>query len=308
MNKSNISVGTKGWADRINASWRETLHAWRRSVEKIFDTGRALLACKEAVPHGDFTRMLESELEFQPRIAQWLMAIARDERLSRSEIFSFLPPSYTAIYRLTKLDDSELEQAAKDGTINPEMKGKDVPKKRKESPQGGAVLAAGGGPPLPAATDIQPPQDAVKGEDSGVTEYNPERAAVVELESKPSETQWGSLDEAGSSGDANARLPLGGQGKGKPQTPRLDGGERPATGLVAYHINPHDPMSRLATGLALAMAASRELGFAAAARAWPEDMPLQANEITVFYSWLSGFDVQFREHWGAGNDAGLALP
>jgi hypothetical protein len=61
-------------------------------------------------------------------------------------------------------------------------------------------------------------------------EHIPERAAVGDPESKPSQAAAGEpLTEAGNSSEANARLPLGGQGKGKPQTPRLDSSERRAT-------------------------------------------------------------------------------
>ena len=53
----------------------------------------------------------------------------------------------------------------------------------------------------------------------------PERAAVDDQELKPSQAADGEpLTEAGGSSEANARLPLGGQGKGTPQTPRRDGG------------------------------------------------------------------------------------
>jgi hypothetical protein len=37
-----------------------------------------------------------------------------------------LPPSWTTLYELTKLDDDTFDQKLHDGTINPEMQRKDV--------------------------------------------------------------------------------------------------------------------------------------------------------------------------------------
>ena len=70
----------------------------------------------------------------------------------------------------------------------------------------------------------------------------------------------------------------------------------------------NDPMSRLANGLALAMAASRELDPEIAAHTYPEDMPLDSDDITELCEWLEVFETKFRMLHGAGNDAGLALP
>ncbi len=104
MAKSTLSVGTKVWAKKINAAWRE-------SAAKIIDVGRALLEAKASVPHGDFEKLLKNELDFVPATARKLMAIAKDNRLQNVLSGHALPGHWTTIYELHKLDDGQLETA-----------------------------------------------------------------------------------------------------------------------------------------------------------------------------------------------------
>jgi hypothetical protein len=55
-----------------------------------------------------------------------LMQIAGDKRLTNVSQGKHLPPSWTTLYELTKLDDDTFDQKLHDGTINPEMQRKDV--------------------------------------------------------------------------------------------------------------------------------------------------------------------------------------
>ena len=64
-------------------------------------------------------------------------------------------------------------------------------------------------------------------------------------------------------------------------------------------------MSWFANGLALVMAASRELIPRDAAAQFPEEMPLLVSELGQFTTWILDFEDVFRERYGAGNDAGL---
>ena len=270
MSKSNISVGTKGWADSINA-------IWRRSINEVISVGARLVEAKSAIPHGDFEDMIKTKLDFSPQTARKLMAIAKDQRvLNRAQ--GAIPDHWSTLYELTKLSDDQFEQALKDGTIHADMERKDVPKKRKETPQGAAVLKDGGGESVPPLTgaDLGTPQDDREGEDSGVNiiegdpwlSQDPERAEIVDQESKPSQA---------------------------------------AAGAVAVYINPNDPMSRFANGLILALAGSAELDPRTAAADFPEDMPLLRDEISEFLSWLDVFEAEFHKRYGAGNDAGIGL-
>jgi hypothetical protein len=68
--------------------------------------------------------MVESELPFGPRTARRLMAVGRDERLSKRTHVSVLPASWGTLYALTKLSDKEFEAGVADGTINPSLERK----------------------------------------------------------------------------------------------------------------------------------------------------------------------------------------
>jgi len=54
------------------------------------------------------------------------MQIARDKRLTNVSQGKHLPPSWTTLYELTKLDDDAFDQKLRDGSVNPEMQRKDV--------------------------------------------------------------------------------------------------------------------------------------------------------------------------------------
>jgi hypothetical protein len=49
------------------------------------------------------------------------MQIAGDKRLTNVSQGKHLPPSWTTLYELTKLDDATFDQKLRDGSINPEM-------------------------------------------------------------------------------------------------------------------------------------------------------------------------------------------
>ena len=55
------------------------------------------------------------------------MKIARDPRLTNPAHAQLLPPCWYTIYELTKLSDSEFQEAIADGTISPEMTRDDIP-------------------------------------------------------------------------------------------------------------------------------------------------------------------------------------
>ena len=72
---SEVVVSSAEWAARITA-------CWRTSVEAILEVGRLLAAAKKELPHGEFGKMIESELPFTDRTARMLMTIASDPRLT----------------------------------------------------------------------------------------------------------------------------------------------------------------------------------------------------------------------------------
>ena len=251
MSKSNLSVGTKIWADKINAAWRNTALMVAREV------GAILLQAKQAVPHGDFERMVKDELDFTPQTARKLMAVAADQRLLNRAPERELPDHWTTYYELTKLSDDELDKAFKSGVIRADMRRADVPK-RKKSPQGDDAVQVYGDRVPAGRSDavVPPPQTDAKGEDSAVI-YEDESGAV----------------DAPDDG--------------------LRPGYRDPDESVVLRVAP-DPMSRFTQGLMLAMAASLELDPKYAAMHWPPGMPLAPQEIIDFYTWLYPFEDALR--------------
>jgi Protein of unknown function (DUF3102) len=116
---TSITAERTQWAARISA-------AWQQSVTSIIGTGRLLTEAKAALDHGEWLPMIESDLPFGPRTAQMLMKIAEDKRITNTKHVSLLPPSWGALYEITKLTDEAFERKVEDGTINPEMQRKDV--------------------------------------------------------------------------------------------------------------------------------------------------------------------------------------
>jgi hypothetical protein len=118
---TSITAERTQWAARISA-------AWQKSVDSIIKTGRLLLAAKAdpKMLHGEWGAMVESDLPFNRHTAHKLMQIAGDKRLTNVSQGKHLPPSWTTLYELTKLDDATFDQKLRDGSINPEMRRKDV--------------------------------------------------------------------------------------------------------------------------------------------------------------------------------------
>ena len=338
-----VSVGTKGWADRINA-------AWFAGVKSAFggwiETGSILNECKSTVPHGAFTEMLETELKFKADTAQRLMAVARDHRLTNAANLRFLPPHYMTLHALTKLSDDEFAAALKDGTIRPDMERKDVPKPHKTSANGSTspsrpstitdaeyteerspvtVVTVGAVPgdavPDPGSNaGAHSPHDLPEGGNREVTEspaavpLSPGESAVPVEAPVPTEA---SLVQA-----AAPSLAPGGEvdtREGGDTRVSLDEYHAATAGLalcppvcppdmVAYYIRPGDPMSGFTNGLAIMMAAVEQ--FIADERSHMEvahqyKRALYPDDLTKFVSWMMDFDDLWRKEYPVGNEAAM---
>lgn len=132
----NLTVSESPWQERIAA-------AWRASLEAIFETGRLLGEAKAALPHGEFTAMIEADLPFSPHTAQVLMKVARDERLTNPSRATLLPPSWYALSELSRLSDADLDAAFAAGVVKPDMERAQI-KAWKSGQRRAAVVAEGG--------------------------------------------------------------------------------------------------------------------------------------------------------------------
>ncbi len=82
----------------------------------MIDAAALLIGAKAVLPHGDSRAMVDAELPFGARMAQWLMGIAREPRIANRTPVSDLPPSWWTLYELTRLDHDQFAGAAADGT------------------------------------------------------------------------------------------------------------------------------------------------------------------------------------------------
>lgn len=118
-------------ADSIKAAWTE-------AAAGIIETGRAILAAKEELQHGEFKAMVEEDLPFGVRTAQRLMAISKDAWLSNATHGSHLPPSWRTLYEMTRLDDGQKETLVEQARQNGEpIKRTDVAKLLKTARKAG---------------------------------------------------------------------------------------------------------------------------------------------------------------------------
>lgn len=117
--RPDMPVSRADWAGAISG-------AWRKSLEAVLETGRLIREAKDALPHGEFTAMVERELPFGERWAQMLMKIAGHPQLTDPKHASVLPPSPATLYELAKLDEKTFERKLADGTIRPDMQRREV--------------------------------------------------------------------------------------------------------------------------------------------------------------------------------------
>lgn len=110
---------------------------FREAEERFVLIGSFLERAKATLPHGEFQGLIASRLPFGPRAAQMMMAAAK---AIQSGILpqELAPPSYSIVYQITTLTESERQQAMAEGVIRPDMRRQDIDtfKKRVRSSQG----------------------------------------------------------------------------------------------------------------------------------------------------------------------------
>ncbi len=114
--------------------------SWRKGWESVIETGLGLIRAKEEHEHGDFLRLfkghenvIECPLPFSKSTAESLMRIASNTVLSNSQHAGNLPPSWTTLYELCRLDDEQIVAGIKAGEIHAEMSRADAAALRDDS-------------------------------------------------------------------------------------------------------------------------------------------------------------------------------
>lgn len=115
------SPNTRSWktfADRINATWR-------RGAGDFIECGRILREANEELSRDAFNVMVKTKkLDFDSSVARKLMRIAAADVLCAH--VHKLPPCWSTLYELSKVDNDRLNAAVADGTIHPGMQRKDA--------------------------------------------------------------------------------------------------------------------------------------------------------------------------------------
>jgi N6-adenosine-specific RNA methylase IME4 len=104
----------------------EITTAWNNAREEIIRVGQLIAQAKEYLPHGKFTKMIESELPFSANTAQRLMRIGMDDKLANPAHAQLLPNAWSTLHELTKLDSSKFYECIIAGKIRPDMTRKEA--------------------------------------------------------------------------------------------------------------------------------------------------------------------------------------
>lgn len=94
----------------------ELTRLWREAQDRFVAIGEYLMHAKETLPHGEYERMVASDLPFGRAVAHTLRTVAmavREGRLAKPE----LPRSYTTAYFLATLDPNHLALARERGLV-----------------------------------------------------------------------------------------------------------------------------------------------------------------------------------------------
>jgi hypothetical protein len=115
---------TRSWKDfaaLINTSWR-------KGAEGFIQIGRYLIEAKEELDRDQYEALIRLRLAFNESTAKKLICIARNSILGAH--VHLLPPCWSTLYELSKLDDAVLKAKIADGTITPRLQRKDAVKLR----------------------------------------------------------------------------------------------------------------------------------------------------------------------------------
>ncbi len=131
-NRDNVPIGV-GEPARGN-SRQYALRKLRKSAPELharvlageLSPHAAMLEAKAALPHGEFTPMVEQDLGWTRRTAALLMTIATHPVLSNGKHVSHLPASWGTLSDLARLPAEVCEAAIASGQIHAEMERSDV--------------------------------------------------------------------------------------------------------------------------------------------------------------------------------------
>jgi hypothetical protein len=98
----------------------ELTRLWREAQDRFVAIGEYLIHAKETLPHGEYEKMVASDLPFGRAVAHTLRTVAvavQDGRLGKVE----LPRSYTTAYFLATLEPHNLALARERGLVRQDV-------------------------------------------------------------------------------------------------------------------------------------------------------------------------------------------
>ncbi|HEV3114882.1 MAG TPA: hypothetical protein VGY99_30720 [Candidatus Binataceae bacterium] len=147
-----IESNARSWkyfAEQING-------AWHKGAGAFLEVGQYLIQAKEELDRDEYNSLIRLRLEFDTSTAKKMICIAGNRWLGAH--VHLLPPCWSTLYELSKLEYEALCAAMGDGRINPKMMRKDAIALRKpksgttEKPPGNmAVENNSAAPPDPYA-------------------------------------------------------------------------------------------------------------------------------------------------------------
>jgi hypothetical protein len=108
---------------------------FREAEERFVQIGTFLEEAKAKLQHGEFQELISRRLPFGPRAAQMMRAAAKAIKSGMIPL-DIVPPSYSVVYQITTLTDTERQQAVEEGVIRSNMRRQDIAafKKRVRTP------------------------------------------------------------------------------------------------------------------------------------------------------------------------------
>lgn len=134
----------------------EINRTWSSMVSSIVETGRLLITLKAQTDHGEWMDLCESRLPFGDVTARKLMAIAEHPILSNRSRANVLPPRWSILAEMVRLDADTIETAIRKGVIHPGMKREDLRALRYRPRQPGDPSS------IPDAPEEPPPPPSVE--------------------------------------------------------------------------------------------------------------------------------------------------
>jgi hypothetical protein len=102
----------KDFAELING-------AWRKGAEAFIAAGQFLIEAKAELDRDQFNSLIERELDFDASVARKLLCVA-GKTVLRAHVHK-LPPHWSTLYELSKVEDKVIDAAVADGRISPKM-------------------------------------------------------------------------------------------------------------------------------------------------------------------------------------------